>query len=266
MEAHLMLKRFTFYLECLAFIFVVFQTVYAQERMESFDATAVPTNPDNFKESTDPLPNVSGSPLVGLRIGDISGEKIDPERIFIVLPENSSKGICISSKTKDGRFSSENHYSINLKNRNARIAIVDPFTKNNQSYLEKYLFGDLAVHAYQPDTNECIPKKAIHLPQIAQLPTDCDSLFLMLNSNGRPTKAVLAVEEDTKINQMVAKTEASCKSASGGASLAFDTICRFFNLNFEKATKCKLEVNFNDGFGDEKHVFMVLLPETRSLK
>lgn len=228
----------------------------AQEN--GWKAEAIPVNLSSFNETLDPLPDVSGSPLVGLRMGDVSGN-INTNNINLVIPPTIASNICIASKTKDGRFSSENPYRIKIVSKDAKIARVRPFTNNKKRALELYSFEDLAIRAFQSPAGDCIATGAIHLPQVMASSKNPDTLSVLINAGSRLTKGMLSYVESVNVPNNV---YASCGAIEGKARLSFDTICRFSSLHLHTRAEANLLITLDDGFGEEKHSFKILLPQT----
>lgn len=94
----------------------------AQER-PIVDATLT----GKMEESYD-IAQVSGPPLVGLRLGTVGG-KFDPDSLIVVRPEDPGATICLRATTQDGRYAASNRYRIEDDNPAAgyvRLQVVSP--------------------------------------------------------------------------------------------------------------------------------------------
>lgn len=243
-------------------IFILSSTVHAQSYNFAALATPVEKDEEKFVEYVDPRPDVSGSPLVGIRLGEING-KINVDNVYIVIPLHKKElSICISNTTKDGRYFSENLYAITYLEENASFARVRPFTVKESKNLKTYNAEDVAVLAFYEESGRCLTKDATYLPQIISSTKKPDNLKLQINSSARITKAFLQLNT----NDEPVPIKGTCEAVCGNACLTFDTECTFSQLSVPKAGKTNLKLVFDDGFGEDVHEFMLLLPFSPSLR
>lgn len=236
-------------------------TISAHAR-ENISAIAVPANRSSFTESYDPFPDVSGSFLVGLRIGDVS-DKLNVNDVTIALPSDPSKSLCISSTTQDGRYSSENNpYTISSPVKNANSVRLAPFTLKYYKNLKEYQATALAVRAYHSSSHDCNPKDALNLPQLSIGPDKTNTLYVMINAESRQASAKLTIDKGPVSGRTGnSLTHTACTQIRDRACIAFDTICELSLHEIPKETEALLELVLNDGFGEETHSFHLFLPQ-----
>lgn len=219
----------------------------------------VPAHPHNFHEAIDPRPDVSGSPIVGFRLGEARGS-VDVDDIYIVIP-SIPPPICIEATTQDGRFSAENLYlDDDPSEKYGTFAKVKPFAqaKRTKNAVEEYPLAQLAIRAYQNKEGSCVAKDAVFLPQCLKPSSTAKSLFVQVNAGSSSTSAVLEyVDYRKKRVTGVGK----CHPAAGNAHLTFNTICRFEPLRLDKPTKITVMIMLDDGFDEETFSTEVLIPE-----
>ena len=245
---------------------ITYSPIYAQDNISEAVAVIV-GDPKHINENYDPIPDVSGTPLVGIRLGEKEGN-IDVNQIEILIPplETTEKYVCITNVTKDGRYSSENLYIIKSSKNDEKTARVQPFS-GYKAELERYSSQDLAVQVFYSDTNACSAQNAVYLPQTVSNGSKIDTLFLMVNSRARITEASLSFREDNEqLEDSKQSIGGTCKTVCNNACLAFDKVCSFQSLKFPNAIIAKLTLKFDDGFDEDIHSYDLLLQEISSVR
>lgn len=221
----------------------------AVDAAETALLTAVPIDLDNFQETYDNTPAVSGLTLVGLSVGAF------PETMNIgdvrVVPPPSGTSFCVRVTTRDGKFSASNPYVVPPGPAGSiRLSVV---TRKFSKSVAGYSPETLAIRAYVADHN-CSPQSALHLPQL-QPGGDATRLAVLVNSSTRRTIAKLSGPSGVS-------TSIECKAPADAALIAFDKLCLVERSAAETAGIYELTLQFDDGFGIETFTAQVLLPDT----
>jgi hypothetical protein len=220
-------------------------------------AELIPIDSSNFFEKISTTPDVSGTPVVGFKIGKTT-DKIDSDKIYVTIPSSVPPLICVEGRTKDARFSSRNRYTINKLSQNQGVAVIKPFVKETKSGLEKYPLDQFALRAYQTSDGECMIQNALYLPQILSLKPIPNSLHLLINAGSRTVSANLVFFGNGK---KPIKIEGRCQCVDNTASLTFNTVCSFEPFEAHFPTEGDVTVLLDDGFGEDKIIVKVLLPK-----
>jgi hypothetical protein len=219
---------------------------------------------NELHESYDPA-EVSGSPLVGLRIGSVGG-KLRPESLIVVRPNSPGGTICVRATTQDGRYSASNAYRIKEDNPKAVFARLSPITMEYGDILADYENDEFAVRAYATRAENCSPTKPMHLPLLADeslaAPTASRSeLVVFANGRSQIGRATLhARGEAGKGMASEVLDSADCVRAGASSLIAYDLTCRL-DLSGDAVGPVVLVLEFNDGFGITEYHFDVYLPE-----
>lgn len=202
-----------------------------------------PPDVENFLESFDESRPVSGSALVGLRLGDAEGYVV-PDEIVLLRPPTGAT-ICVHAMTQDGRFSASNPYVL-PQGPDSRVYLrLKPVTKDHRDELALYPADQLAVRAFVPNGDNCSPSGATHVPAVAR-GSELDVLYVFVNSKTQSVRASLGQE-----------ILVDCEPAGTSAFIAFDQMCR---VPIKAGGLALLDLEFDDGFGSEHYQYPVILP------
>ncbi|GLQ53808.1 hypothetical protein [Devosia nitrariae] len=203
----------------------------------------VDPEPENFKESFDESRAVSGSALVGLRLGDAQGQVV-PDDIVLLRPSGGGT-ICVHAMTQDGRFSASNPYVVPEDASPGRYLQLEPITREHRVRLASYPADQFAVRAFVPVGEGCSPAGATHVPAVAT-GGDLKVLYVFVNSKTQSVRASLGQEAPV-----------DCEPAGTSAFIAYDQKCR---ITFEAKGTAVLDLELDDGFGSEHYQYSVVLP------
>jgi len=216
------------------------------------------TPPDRFNESYDVSAPVAGSPLVGLRLGDLEAA---PNSITVIGPPSGDLGVCLRVTTKDGRFSSANNFGVS-GDASGRLVRISPLTLQYQSQLRQYPAGEIAFRAFGTGSaEECVPAHAVNLPVLGSDAATAGRLVLFANGKSQPASAALyatdAVQPPADLQPL---TKADCDPATGGTTVAYDLICRL-DLPAGFSGRALLALEFSDGFSTDSYYYATLVPQ-----
>ena len=201
-----------------------------------------PTRAD-LTESFDDSRPVSGSALVGLRLGDAQGQ-VDPGNIVLLRPSGGGK-ICVHSMTQDGRFSASTPYVLPADARPGAYLLLQPITNDYFNELASYSANQLAVRAFVPDGEGCSPARATHVPAVAT-GSELNVLYVFVSSRTQSVRARLGQHD-----QVV------CEQAGTSAFIAYDQMCR---IPVPEEGMAILDLELDDGFSSEHYSYSVILP------
>lgn len=200
----------------------------------------------SFREMYDQAVPVSGSTVVGLRIGDAQGN-VDTDDIR--LPILSGESVCVRAVTQDGRFSSSNRYTSRLPVNDGTIGRLTPITLRYNNVLSDYSMDAFAMKAFIGRNGACNPEGSVHLPQI--LPHGSKRILsVLVNSSGR--HALLRVAGAKPI---------PCSKIKEGARIAFDRLCTADITAFRHGIT-DVTIILDDDFGEETTSIAVMIPDT----
>ena len=210
--------------------------------------TATPADPNQFVETYDDTPAVSGTALVGLSLGSLAGD-LDVSDVRVAAPSPGATALCVRVTTLDGRFSASNLYTVSPGAADAiRLSMV---TRRFDRELARYRPESLAVRAYVAG-EDCAPRNVLHVPQLQPVGGTAQ-LVVQVNSSTRRTVAHLAAPDGAVLH-------ADCDTPPASALIAFDRICYLARPAGAAAGTYRLTVELDDGFGVETIAVDVFLP------
>lgn len=204
---------------------------------------------NNLMESFDESRPVSGSALVGLRLGDAQGH-VDPQNVVLLRPPAGAT-ICVHSMTQDGRFSASNPYILPEGADPGAHLRLTPITKLYSNELASYSANQLAVRAFVPEGEGCSPADAKHVPAIA-IGSELNVLYVFVSSRTQSARASLG--KDAPVD---------CVQAGTSAFIAYDQMCEI-PFEAEEIVGAEgiavLDLELDDGFSSEHYKYFVILP------
>ena len=217
-----------------------------------------------FVESFDDAANVSGSPLVGLRlVQEKRSTKWDPNNVLLVHPFETGVVFCIDAVTQDGRYSALNPFRAPSISKNSNLMRVTPLTLKHRARLTAYTNEQFAIRAYVPREKQCSPSNALHLPQVLNELSDQMTLVIFANGRSRSATADLLREKndgDQPHDKNQVSSSNFCRNIKTGASIAYDLICSLPLSLSVQARPITLQLTFDDGFDLDSYQYRVLLP------
>ena len=250
--------RYAYYCCLYLSVSIPFPAVSLAQAVKEKVVAATPADGQVFNESYDPLAAVSGSPLVGLKVGALSGS-IDVENIVVSISALDGEYLCVRSTTQDGRYFADNAYVVRTPtSRPARVKLT-PFTKSLHDNLSRYSSEQLAVRTYRSASSECRPFQALNFPQISSSVSALPQLHTFANSRGRSLTAQLSYSLDNKLIRRMGR----CRPSAAGARISFDKICSF-ELPENGGLEVSLLFSLDDGFETESRDFRIWLPGSGS--
>lgn len=203
--------------------------------------------PEPFRESFDANANVSGSKLVGLRIGPSPIAATGP--FFVSLPRPAPE-LCVQAITQDGRYLATNPFRV-PDGAEAPTLRIASLSRQYQAELSAYAPEDIAVRTFVDGGAACNPGEALNIPYAAS-PVGGDALEVLVNTRSFGTRARLEAE-----GALIAETK--CETVSQGTRIAYDKICRL-TLPAGETRTGELTLLINDGFSDQAYRYNVLIP------
>ncbi|MDD4702401.1 MAG: hypothetical protein PHI96_09290 [Desulfovibrio sp.] len=216
--------------------------------------TEIRANVERFRESYDQAVPVSGSAIVGLRLGE-SSESASVRSMYLVPPPDMD--VCVRVITRDGRFSASNIYTYATPEQVRQAATGDkvrlsPITLRYADVLSAYGMDDLAFSSFSARVGACMPEISVYLPQVASPDMDWKTLTVLINSGGRYSRILLRS----------GKYSVPCRGITKGAHIAFDQKC-VIDATLLAGGVNALTLVLDDGFGDERIDFKVAVPVVR---
>nr|WP_321467679.1 hypothetical protein [uncultured Desulfobulbus sp.] len=205
-----------------------------------------PVDITDFNENIDINPNVSGTRLAGMRYG-IYNENINVEELYIPIPLNQNKKVCVSSIIRSGRFNSENIYIIKQINHNAEYAKVSTITINGKDYINKININDFSLKSFQSDACDCCEKNAIYYPLMYKK-IRTENFIVNVNSSGMNTSSYIEIKHESNIDKINGK----CAYSKDESNITFDTTCNYIIHSKYYNSNAILYIILNDGF--EKNI------------
>lgn len=199
----------------------------------------------SFREVYDPAVPVSGSAIVGIRLGDPNGNIRVGDIRLPILP---GEAVCVRAVTQDGRFSSNNLYKAAAPLPPGSAARLSPVTLRYSHILSGYKMDAFALKAFASTDGSCTPNGAVHLPQLLPQEGPTRKLAVLVNSGGRYTAM-----------QIAGTPKSPCSNTSGGARIAFDKQC-IADISAMPAGTTDIRIIMDDGFGEETTVVSVMIP------
>jgi hypothetical protein len=207
-----------------------------------------PAQDGQFRESYDDSRPVSGSALVGLRLGDAKG-RVSPDDIVLLRPLHGQR-FCVHSITQDGRFSASNLYLLPSDAPPSSYVRLKPMTRAYGDKLVAYPMNQLAVRAFVPKGDNCSPAEALHIPEVAD-GGNLDVLYVFVSSRTQTVSAALSGQDGG--------AQVACEQAGDSAFIAYDQMCRI-PLTLNKPGVAQLDLELNDGFSSRHYDYAVMLP------
>lgn len=207
--------------------------------------------PEAFNESYDESSPVSGSPLVGLRLGtpDVASGNV----ALIAGLAAFDGSLCLRVTSKDGRFHAANAYSLAPAPADALVRVT-PLARKFAEALEGYGPTQVAIRAFASETAACMPAKAVNLPVLDGPRSPGSDLVVFANGKSQPAELALLTAAPEPV------VEAPCDPAGDGANIAYDLVCRV-SLPDDLAGRATLRLRFSDGFGTpDDYTFDLNLP------
>lgn len=229
-------------LYCLCLVLDPSVAVYAQALPP---VALAPT--DGFTESFDPVSNVSGIPLVGLRLGSTTGQ-VNPEDIRVTIPMEGETGVCVRAHTRDGRYHSDNLYRLPDDAKPGEVRL-HPVTVKFGVGLSSYKADDFVLTARIPAKDNCDGRDGTYVPQTTG--GLLGDVQLLINSRGRRTDVTLTADG--------VKIAGTCESILEGANIAFDTVC-LLDAEAVRGRAASLDLSLDDGFGAQRYKYAVIIP------
>lgn len=206
----------------------------------------IKADPTSFKESYDSEVPVSGSTIVGVRLGHSDGNVAVDETMLAAV---NSTDICVRTVTRDGRFSASNIYkSSGLPPKQQKVRL-SPITLKYSKALSNYKFDDFAVFAFPAQDGACFPENVAFLPQLASNQTQLDQLTILINSSGRYSEIII---------EHIGK-KIYCQRFSQGSQIAYDQACEV-DTSLLSTGNNRLKLVLDDGFEEEIIHFTVFIP------
>ncbi|GAB7080502.1 hypothetical protein [Megalodesulfovibrio paquesii] len=214
-------------------------------------ATAQPVaeivaDPGSFKENFDSAVPVSGSVIVGVRLGEAEGN-VAVQDTQLVLP--TATDVCVRVVTRDGRYSANNVYRLPAPVAGANRVRLSPVTLHYAQALSDYKKDDLAICAFAAHNGSCAPAQVAYLPHLADPRQPGQHLNILINSGARYS-AVLVRKKQQQVR---------CQAISQGSKIAYDQKCQI-PLEYLSEGPNELTLTMDDGFDEEAVRFQVMLP------
>jgi hypothetical protein len=198
----------------------------------------------------------AGSPLVGLRIGNVEG-RVDLRNVRILAPPALYAEICVRSTTQDGRFSAFNAYGI-PSNAGAAVLRLEPLTRSYKQELSRYAAGQLAVGAFAAELAGCPAAGALYLPLMRPGAVE---LVVIANSRSRSASVeVYPVPVDVATPELEPLQQNECRPVGESGRIAFDLECRVQLAEQRAPAEYYLRLVFDDGFAADPYLYRVYLP------
>ena len=200
----------------------------------------------SFKESYDSAVPVSGSAIVGVRLGEADGNVVVRDT---QLALHKAADVCVRVVTRDGRFSANNIYKLPTPLPDVNRVRLSPVTLNYVQALSSYKKDDLAVSAFPAQDGACLPSEVAFIPQLANPQRPWPYLTILINSGGRHC-LLLVQNKQQKVR---------CQPISQGSRIAYDQRCQVpVDILSEGGNNFTLFMD--DGFEEEALNFIVTLP------
>jgi hypothetical protein len=214
------------------------------------------TPPGEFNESYDDSAPVSGSPLVGLRLG---GEPaLSGNNVVVAGPPAIGDGVCLRVTTRDGRFSAANFYEL-PKGSGGVLVRVTPLSKDHTRELGSYPADEVAFRAFASATPECSPGGAVNLPLYDGAPAANPQLVVFANGKSQPATASLYDTDEFEAPAGLGPFATVDCTPAGGTMIAYDLICAV-PLPAGFSGHALLAVEFSDGFTTDRYAYRTFVP------
>lgn len=210
----------------------------------------------NFNESYDASAPVSGSPLVGLRVGDLPA--VASNNVLVVGPPDQGGGVCLRVTTRDGRFSAANFYDVPV-DATGKLVRVSPLTRQYVSELGRYPADEVAFRAFASATRDCSPGGAVNLPLYDGAPASNPQLVVFANGKSQPATAALYNTDKSEPPDGLAPIAIVDCAPAGGSMIAYDLVCAV-PLPAGFSGHALLTVEFSDGFTTDRYDYRTFVP------
>lgn len=178
-----------------------------------------------FNESLSERVKVSGRFHAGLQVNTI----IPSDKLYVLMPENSDKKLCVDIASIDGIYRANIIYQLNSEQKGY---IELPFDSKYKSQLLQYRPLDLAVKATIGTSCESMDNRNI----LASWGKDSDatSLVLLIRSDARRDVAYIP-----DIKNPLHKVK--CQRIETSYNVAYDKYCLFEGLELESVNSIEIE-------------------------
>ena len=226
----------------------------------------------SFIENYDKSVQVSGTPLVGLRLVDIEryggAASLAQGDVRVLLPKDTAnRRFCARAVTIDGKYLAENTYDLNAADVEiARVARLDPLTVRYSAELQSYEIDDFALRVFVPLNNCQVPAKAMHLPEVlsdlANFNGEEVQLQVRVNGGPRRVSAYLYPVEATSVKNnpdLEPLATGKCERLHNNAGLAYNNLCHIGLENI--GNQAWIRIVLNDGRRDKGYAYKTYLPD-----
>ncbi|TYC53435.1 hypothetical protein FMN50_15125 [Rhodobacterales bacterium] len=206
----------------------------------------------SLQESYDEASPTSGIPLAGLALGIASGN-VDLDNVRLTAHQEGNRMACVIGRTRDGRFYSENPYLVPGASGSDTTARLDRVTDQFAQQLAVYDARAVAFVGRVISGDNCNSPASAYLPQVID-PFD-DRLSVAVNSgSGSSYVSANLLHAATGLERAF-----HCETIQDGATIAFDTEC-FADISDLRGHTVDLELVLDDGIGEMRHVYSVVVP------
>lgn len=217
---------------------------------------AEPARPP-LNEAYDDSAPVSGSPLVGMRLGALSAVA-DSNSVVVVAPPEAGSQVCLRVTTRDGRFSASNLYDPG--GGLPQFVRLRPLADRYRAQLSNYPADEIGFRAFASTSSDCIPARAVNLPVYDAASGPATPLVLFANGKSQPATAALyrtdAAEPPDGLDPVVS---AACTPPVAGSMIAYDLVCRL-DLPAGFSGRALVALEFSDGFSTDRYYYATAIP------
>jgi len=209
-----------------------------------------------INESYDNSVAVSGSPLVGLRLGGV--QAASGNSVIVAGPPAADNGVCLRVTTRDGRFSAANFYAP-AAGVSGELIRVAPLAQEYEPQLSRYPADEVAFRAFASASGNCSPGGAVNLPIFDGDPAEPRQLVVFANGKSQAATASLYETEASEAPAGLAPVATAGCTPAGGSMIAFDLVCKL-QLPPGFNGRALLSVEFSDGFSTDRYDYRTLVP------
>lgn len=205
---------------------------------------------DDFYEVFDEYSNVSGSPLVGLSLGN-SANAFSASGVLFAGPKRDVTFICVRLLSLDGRLETINPYEVATMGE--KIAVAPVAMKQIEAAKSYANRNELAFLAYDSSNKDCSSKESIFLPQVG---SDSQFLRLQINAEGRQASVALADVDGEMLTEWT-----KCEKPDALGLVAFDRECVVDLFGIDASSEAsEIWLRLRDGiYGDELMKYKIQL-------
>lgn len=211
---------------------------------------------DPFQESFDRISPNSGIPLAGLILGKTSGT-VNVSDVILVSPLDNDGVTCVTARTRDGRYYSENQYDIPSATNTQVTAKLDPVTKKYGEQLKEYPSRSFVLLGSVLAGTDCGSANNYFLPRAAGANQEQLTLSINSGSGSSYVTASLRTDGDGEHSKFL------CNQLRDEANIAFDTEC-VANIAPYRGQIIKVKVVLDDGISAKPYTYSVLIPVLRN--